>query len=265
MTPTLPSRAVVTTSWDDGERYDLRLAELLRSRNIAATFYVPVMPYLGRPSLSHNDLRGLSDEGFEIGAHGFSHKHLWKLSAEELESEVTPCKPFLEDVLGAEVSMFCYPRGRYDSNAIRALEKAGYRGGRTVQMLATEIDFQPFEMPTTIQVAPTPRSSYMKNFARSHKIRRLPTLLSNMQVLGDWFELGKALFDSVLECGGIWHLYGHSQEIEQLGLWEKLEEILDYVCHRENVIYLTNGSLIRDLSSLVSKTTVNDHENHRCS
>src|SRR5690349_20306206 len=107
--PTMDRQIIVTTSWDDGDRRDLRLAELLRSRGIRGTFYIPITPYMGRPALSHAELRALSSEGFEIGAHGFSHKHLWRLSSEELVEEINPCKPILEDILGKEVRMFCYP------------------------------------------------------------------------------------------------------------------------------------------------------------
>lgn len=235
---------IVTTSWDDGDRLDLRLAELLRSRKIPGTFYVPITPYMGRPALTHAELRALSSEGFEIGAHGFSHKHLWKLSPEELAAEITPCKPILEDILGTEVRMFCYPRGRYDSRVVRTLQEAGYRGARTVRMLATRLAFDPFEMPTTLQVSPHPRSSYIKNIARARKLEGVQVCLAHILRLGNWLELGKRLFDSVLQNGGIWHLYGHSWEIEELGLWRGLEEMLDYVCKREGVTYVSNGKLI---------------------
>jgi peptidoglycan/xylan/chitin deacetylase (PgdA/CDA1 family) len=103
---------IVTTSWDDGERTDLRIAEMLQSRGVRGTFYVPVHAYQGRPALSHADLRQLSIAGFEIGAHTVSHKLLWGLSSQELAEEIDPCKPALEDILGSEVRMFCYPCGR---------------------------------------------------------------------------------------------------------------------------------------------------------
>lgn len=207
---------------------------------------MPITPYQGRPSLSHADLRALSSEGFEIGAHGFSHKYLWRLSAEELAEEISPCKPILEDILGVEVRMFCYPRGRYDWNVVRALRKAGYWGGRTVRMLATGFEFDPFEMPTTIQISPHPMSNYLKNVARgARKLEGLQACLANMTRLGNWLELGKRLFDDVLQNGGMWHLYGHSREIEELGMWRGLEEILDYVCKRKGVMYLPNCDLIR--------------------
>jgi peptidoglycan/xylan/chitin deacetylase (PgdA/CDA1 family) len=237
--------AVVTTSWDDGFRADMRLAELLRSREIKGTFYIPITPYYNRLSLSHAELRMLWAEGFEIGAHGFSHKLLWKLSAEELAKEVVPCKPILEDILGAEVRMFCYPRGRYDSDVVRTLKNAGYWGARTVRMLSTGFEFDPFEMPTTIQIIPHSRFNYLKNIARSRKLEGLQVYLANLTRLGNWLELGKKLFDSVLESGGIWHLYGHSHDIEELGLWRDLEQILDYVCKRKGVMYVPNCELIR--------------------
>src|SRR3981189_1830188 len=107
----MEKQIIVTTSWDDGDRADLRLAEMLRSRDIKGTFYVPNTPYRDRPALSHADLRNLSEEGFEIGAHSVTHKVLWGLTAEELDREINPCKPILEDILGTEVRMFCYPCG----------------------------------------------------------------------------------------------------------------------------------------------------------
>jgi peptidoglycan-N-acetylglucosamine deacetylase len=235
---------IVTTSWDDGHHADIRLAELLRSKGISGTFYVPISPYNGQPALSHAELRSLSSEGFEVGAHGFSHKLLWRLSAEELAKEIDPCKPVLENILGAEVRMFCYPRGRYDSQVVGALESAGYRGARTVRMLSTSLNFDRFEMPTTLQAFPHPTSTYFRNVGRAG-FRGLEVCLTQGSRLGNWLELGKRLFDSVLESGGVWHLYGHSWEIDELHLWNPLEEMLDYVRRREGVIYIPNGELLQ--------------------
>jgi len=248
--------AFVTTSWDDGERVDLKLAEILRSRQVRGTFYVPITPYQGRPALSAAELRELSSEGFEIGAHGFSHKALWKLSTKELAAEVNPCKPILEDILGTEVRMFCYPYGRYDSNVVRALQQAGYSGARTVRMLATPLEFEPFEMPTTVQISPHPRSTYLKNVIRGGKIESFQTYLANVTRLSNWLGLAKKLFDSVLENGGIWHLYGHSREIEDQSMWKDLEEILDYVSRRDGVTYVPNCDLIR-VGSLQARHATN--------
>jgi len=234
---------IVTTSWDDGDRADLKVAELLRSKGVGGTFYVPTNPYR-ECSLDRTQLRAMDSEGFEIGAHGVSHKLLWGLSAKELAAEVAPCKATLEDILGTPVRMFCYPCGRYDSNAVRALKEAGYCGARTVRMLATRMDFDPFEMPTTMQIFPHSRSTYLRNVARAGKLEGLQVCLVQRARLGNWLELGKRLFDSVLQNGGIWHLYGHSWEINDLKLWDGLQAMLDYVRGRAGVMYLPNGEVL---------------------
>lgn len=237
---------IVTTSWDDGDRADLKLAEMLRARGIKGTFYIPISSY-ARPLVGPSDLRALSAGGFEIGAHSVTHKPLWGLSSEELEKEVSPCKPMLEDIIGEEVRMFCYSRGRYDSNVIRTLKEAGYWGARTVRMLATRLEFDPFEMPTSVQIVPNRKYNYIKNVARARRLEGLQVLLRHMSRLDNWLELGKRLFDSVLQNGGMWHLYGHSHEIEKLGLWRDLEEMLDYVGNRKGVMYVPNCELIQFL------------------
>jgi len=233
---------IVTTSWDDGDYADVKLAELLRCRGVCGTFYVPIH-YRERP-LEHSELRTLDSEGFEIGAHGYTQKHLWGLQLDELAQEVRPCKQILEDVLGKEVEMFCYPRGRYDANVVRALQDAGYKGARTVRMLATKPTSNPFMMPTTLQVFPHRPVTYLKNVARARSMESLQSCLLQLPRLGSWLDLGKRLFDDVLENGGIWHLYGHSWEIEGLNLWDELCEILDYVCRRDGVSYVPNCALL---------------------
>jgi peptidoglycan-N-acetylglucosamine deacetylase len=232
----------VSTSWDDGDCADLKLAELLRSKGILGTFYIPIK-YREHP-LSHSELRTLALEGFEIGAHGWTHKFLRGLQPEELSQEVEPCKRVLEDIVGKEVGMFCYPAGRYDGNAIRALKEAGYRGARTVRMLAVRPTLNPFEMPTTLQVFPHAPFTYLKNVARARSLESLHSCFLQIPRLGGWVELGKRLFDAVLKDGGVWHLYGHSWEVERLDLWDGLRELLDYVCQRDGVRYVPNCALL---------------------
>jgi peptidoglycan/xylan/chitin deacetylase (PgdA/CDA1 family) len=233
---------VVTTSWDDGDCADLKLAELLQSSGVSGTFYIPIN-YRERP-LDHAQLKGLASEGFEIGAHGLSHKSLSRLSPVDLAHEISPCKPILEDIIGREVRMFCYPRGHYDARVVSAVKEAGYWGARTVRMLAIRPAFDSFEMPTTLQLYPHSSFTYLKNATSAWRLEGLKTCMLQMPRLGSWLELGKRLFDAVLENGGIWHLYGHSWEVERLGLWENLREILDYVGGRDGVSYVPNCRLV---------------------
>jgi peptidoglycan-N-acetylglucosamine deacetylase len=238
---------IVTTSWDDGDCCDLNVAELLNCRGVRGTFYIPIN--YRKQNLDHNQLRSLVSGGFEIGAHGFSHKPLWHLPPNAIAKEVGPCRPILEDIIGREVRMFCYPCGRYDANVVRALRDAGYWGARTVRMLATLPTANPFEMATTLQMYPHPRFTYLKNVARAHRLESLQMFLVQRRRLQNWLSLAKTLFDLVLENGGIWHLFGHSWEVDELGLWADLGEILDYVSGREGVSYVSNSALVLSLQN----------------
>ncbi len=236
---------VVTTSWDDGDPRDLRIAELLRSRDLPGTFYVPIVGCRGSKILAAADLRTLSSAGFEIGAHSVSHKSLPRLSPTELHHEVRTCKQMLEQTLGRGVLMFCYPNGRYNDEVIRQVKDAGYQGARTTRMLwLRTTEFLPFEMPTTVQAYPHPRSAYLRNLGRARNIPGLLRYVTELSRFRSWVELGKRLFDQAREYGGIWHLYGHSWQIDELGIWDDLHEMLDYVSHHSDVTYLTNSQLL---------------------
>jgi hypothetical protein len=103
-------------------------------------------------------------------------------------------------------------------------------------------------MPTTLQIFPHKRFTYLMNVATSQKLESWQTCLVQSAHLGNWLELGKGLFDAVLKNGGIWHLYGHSWEVESLGLWDGLRVILDYVSGREGVRYVPNCELVPTLT-----------------
>jgi hypothetical protein len=150
----------------------------------------------------------------------------------------------LEQKLGREVLMFCYPNGRYNAEALRCVKKAGYVGARTTRMLSLRTQFPPFEMPTSVQAYPHSSLTYLKNQGRAKSISGLVKYLTELRRFEKWVDLGKRLFDEVLQHGGIWHIYGHSWEIDELGIWEDLSEMLDYVAHRKGVTYATNGQLL---------------------
>lgn len=239
-----PLARIVTTSWDDGDLLDLRVAEILHSRKIVGTFYVPISGHHGPFSIGRSDLRALAAMELEIGAHGLSHVVLPRCSRKALTQEVEASKKCLEDMMGSEVRMFAYPRGRYNNMAIRAVKHAGYAGARTTQMLAQSLSFDPYRMPTTVHVFPHSKPDYVRNAARAANFGAGWKYLTRLRQVDSWVELAKLLFDSVSQEGGIFHLYGHSWEIDELDLWDELEEVLDYVSHREGVFYLSNAEIL---------------------
>lgn len=232
--------AIVTTSWDDGHPCDLRLAEALAKNRLPATFYVPLFGEHGKPVLEASALRSFLKQGFEIGAHTVTHQTLPELNDADLLHEVDGSKRLLEDQLGEEVRMFCYPRGRYDSRVVETVRQSGFCGARTTGMLSQSLRFGQFEMPTSLQAFPHPRLNYLKNLGKRGNLPGFARYFSKYSRCASWLDMGKAMFDDVVREGGIWHLYGHSWELEDLGLWDQLQELFRYVADRPHVIYATN-------------------------
>ena len=236
---------IVTTSWDDGDPADLKIAELLAAQGLSGTFYIPVKAHHTAQRLTSSDLRSLARMGFEIGGHGVSHPDLTLCNPAELACEVGCSKKQLENELGRAVWMFAYPKGRCNGKVISSLKQAGYWGARTTRMLARGINFDPFQMPTSLQAYPHSWSAYLRNLGRAFSVGRATEYFARLPESGRWVDLAKGLFDAVLREGGVWHLYGHSWEVDELQLWSSLEEIFSYVAMRPGVLYLSNSNVLR--------------------
>lgn len=219
---------IVTTSWDDGHSLDLRLADLMVKYGIAGTFYVPERNIEGRPTLSAAQLRTIASE-FEIGGHTRNHVRLHKLPLAEAEEEVLSGKAFIETLLGRAIQGFCYPGGFYTSDIKRIVSAAGYDYGRTTVNLCVGMFGDPFEMPTTLQFYPRFGVRNLKSFARYGQFAaRLPALSAVIRVQSLTLAMQK-LLNVARRHGGYLHLWGHSWEIDELGLWRQLEDVFKYL------------------------------------
>ena len=59
----------------------------------------------------------------------------------------------------------------------------------------------------------------------------------------EWDALARAMFDQVIKEGGVYHLWGHSWEIDDHNDWERLENVFRYISANPKVKYVTNGEL----------------------
>ena len=97
---------VITTSWDDGDILDERVADMLDRYGLRGTFYLTRTHRQRR--LSEPSIRALAAR-HEIGAHSLSHPNLTQLDRKGKTREVAGSKSWLEDVTGEPLAMFCYP------------------------------------------------------------------------------------------------------------------------------------------------------------
>ncbi|TDD57325.1 polysaccharide deacetylase family protein [Nonomuraea terrae] len=83
----------------------------------------------GAPRKALMDAEGMrwaAMQGMEVGSHSAGHRSLTGLSDADLRHEVADSKKALEDVLGLEVSGFCYPYGHVAEREAEAVRRAGY-------------------------------------------------------------------------------------------------------------------------------------------
>jgi hypothetical protein len=64
-----------------------------------------------------------------------------------------------------------------------------------------------------------------------------------------WERLAEILMRDVLSSGGVFHLWGHSWEIERTGQWPRLHEVLRRMSELfDPITRMTNGELCQSAS-----------------
>jgi peptidoglycan/xylan/chitin deacetylase (PgdA/CDA1 family) len=222
---------LVTTSWDDGHPADQRVLELLSARALKGTFYIPsAHPEVGK--VDGMLVRRLHAEGAEIGVHTLTHPDLRRLSPDHIRHEVGACKQWLEGLLGAEVDVFSYPFGFHNDRAAAIVGEMGFRYARTLRYDYLRRPHRPLRAGVSVQAA----DASPRLVAQTWLDTRGPP-----SVLTDWVVRAKRAFDVARQRDGVWHLWGHSWEIDRHADWSRLESVLDYVARVPGVQYLTNG------------------------
>jgi hypothetical protein len=232
--------ALMTTSWDDGHPSDFRLAGLLSKYGLTGTFYIPQRAE--NVTMSEAQIREMSQR-FDIGAHTMRHTFLDTADQPTAEREITESKNWIEKLTGKPCTMFCPPGGRFDSRHLRLVAAAGYTGLRSVELLSLAEPTRIMDvmvLPTTVQAYPHVRRTYFTNIAKRLAVKNLCGYL-RCGGSADWVELASRLLDLVSDEGGVFHLWGHSWELDETREWENLERFFAIMSLRlPNVPCVTN-------------------------
>lgn len=198
----------IIASFDDACVHDLRLAELMKKYDIPTTFYWPYelekSKNVGRVKdfLTMQQCVDLSKE-FEVGSHTVSHPHLTKINLKQARNEVFDSKKLWEDKLGKPITKLCYPRG-YTNALIKMLAKnAGYKEARGTKVCHLTPGTDPFDVLTTLHVG-IDRIEYNNR---------------------SWEIFAREMIQKATE-DSVYHIMGHSWEIEQFGDWNNFETLL---------------------------------------
>jgi peptidoglycan/xylan/chitin deacetylase (PgdA/CDA1 family) len=236
-------RSVVTTSWDDGHPLDLRTADLLARYGLSGTFYVP--RDVGWPTMTADELRHLSSR-FEVGAHTLDHILLDRVDDDQVRNQLSGSRHWIEDVTGKPCRIFCFPGGRYRRQQLSLVYEAGYEAARTTELLSTRFPRRVNGLSlisTTVQVFPHSPLAYAKNTIRRWSLRNLVGTRA-LFCARDWLKLAQNLLHRTVRHGGVFHVWGHSWEIEQENQWGRLETLLAMMAESQNKFTnVTNSEL----------------------
>ncbi len=132
----LPEKPIVLTFDDGYAGHYSYVYPLLKKYGYPALFAIytaKVGKHMGRSSLTWEQLREMAkDPLITISSHSVNHKPMAGMSADQLRIETQESKRILESELGIPIRYFTYPEGRYDAQAIDAVEQAGYNAALTM-------------------------------------------------------------------------------------------------------------------------------------
>ncbi len=253
---------VITTSWDDGHPLDLRLAELLSKYGLPGTFYAPLRSQ--RETMSAAQIRELSGS-FEIGGHTVSHVDLNSVPLQTGKDEIAGCKQELEAITGRACESFCFPLGHYRAEHLAEVKRCGFTLARTVELMSFDFPRKAAGIavvPTTVQAYASGQGAVMRNGLKRLNAGNLLRALRCRR--DDWSMTADRLLDEFWKTGGVFHLWGHSWEIEESGDWQRLESVFSRISEfRSQAVLLNNHDLlshegwtrgsVRMLSSQVDK------------
>jgi len=99
--------------------------------------------------MTWDQIKALSIEGHEIGAHSVTHRKLTLLSRDDAQWELRESKRILEERLHKTVRFFCYPNGQCNDEVKQLTREAGYEAACTVEPGSNIRGMDPFSMKRT--------------------------------------------------------------------------------------------------------------------
>ncbi|MBO5312427.1 MAG: polysaccharide deacetylase family protein [Clostridia bacterium] len=212
----------LTFSYDDGEKNDIRLAELFRKYGLKATFNLN--SGLMKEAVSEESSKVALEqiptvyEGHEVAVHALTHPWLEKLSAQAVVREIYEDKKLLEKYTGYVVRGMAYPFGTYNSDVIRIAKECGIKYSRGVGAHHNfTVPYKWLEMDTTCHQADERLFELADEFVSNNPFSR-------------WTSVN----------GWLFYVWGHSYEYRTEEDWARMEKFCAQVAFKDDVWYATN-------------------------
>ncbi len=118
-----------------GEEYMSQMLEILKEKNVKATFFIGGTWAEKFPQL----VKKISSQGHEIGSHGYSHPHPDNISLQENLQDISKAEKIIFDITGKKPRLYAPPYGERGPAVLEAAQELGYR---TVLWSIDTVDWQ---------------------------------------------------------------------------------------------------------------------------
>ena len=98
-----------------------------------------------RPMLSWAEISEMHRYGIEFGAHTSTHPDLTRIPIEQAEREIVDSKTSIQDRLGAEVTTFAYPYGKFNAQ-IKSVVSSQFCGACSTKLGTAQLGCDPFSL-----------------------------------------------------------------------------------------------------------------------
>ncbi len=218
-------RKALTFSYDDGQIYDRRLAELFRSHGMKGTFHLNsgnLGP--GRDPKLYVGAEEVREvyAGHEVACHGVEHRDLLAGSRRQAVLEIQEDRRALEQITGDLVQGMSYAYGSYNQRVKEIAGMLGIKYSRTVQSTGNFF----------------PPEDFMEWHPTCHHSENLQKLGKRFLGLSDFYELP------------LMYVWGHSYEFGNSGDWGVIEAFVDKMAGREEIWYASNMEIYTYLQAV---------------
>ncbi len=183
----LPERSIVIT-FDDAWRsaYDIAVP-ILKEYGFTATFFVYTDFIGGGKALSWNDIKELSNMGFDIQCQTKTHRNLsrprknepFKEYFKSLETEIVYPKKLFKKMLNKDCRYLAYPYGETNNLVIAILKKYGYRGAFTLGQESNPFFIDKYKINRSVIYGDYDIEKFKNYISVFQKIDEMPKKTSN--------------------------------------------------------------------------------------
>jgi peptidoglycan/xylan/chitin deacetylase (PgdA/CDA1 family) len=129
---------IVTFTFDDANSDQLAAADILKTANMAGTFFLNSGYLNGINHMTTAQAQGLQAAGHEIGGHTVTHADLAQVGPDEVRRQICNDRVTLAG-LGLTVANFAYPFASSSPDAEAAVAACGYNSGRGLGDLRSKV------------------------------------------------------------------------------------------------------------------------------